>query len=92
MEQNRRVMLGGIVGLLMLLQAGAGLFALWYSHASAAQSRAQLGMIADALDTVRSAQASFGVQIQEAQQKSQTQTLLLAGALGLGLFLIFRKK
>lgn len=34
----------------------------------------------------------FGVQIQEAQQKSQTQTLLLAGALGLGLFLIFRKK
>ncbi len=64
-EQNRRVMLGGIVGLLMLLQAGAGLFALWYSHASAAQSRAQLGMIADALDTVRSAQASFGVQVQE---------------------------
>ena len=65
-EQNRRVMLGRIVGLLMLLQAGAGLFALWYSHASAAQSRAQLGMIADALDTVRSAQASFGTQVQTA--------------------------
>jgi hypothetical protein len=64
-DQNRRVMLGGILGLLILLQAGGGLFALWYSHASAAQSRAHLGMIADALDTVRSAQASFGVQIQE---------------------------
>jgi hypothetical protein len=34
----------------------------------------------------------FGLQIQDAQQKSQTQTLLLAGALGLGLFLILRKK
>ncbi|MDB5415502.1 MAG: hypothetical protein JWR10_3837 [Rubritepida sp.] len=57
--------LGGLVGLLMLVQAGAGLFALWYSHAEDAESRARLGTIAASLDAVRTAQASFGVQVQE---------------------------
>jgi hypothetical protein len=64
-DRNRRMKLGGLVGLLMLAQAAAGLFALWYSHAAEADSRARLGAIAAALDTVRGAQTSFGVQVQE---------------------------
>lgn len=63
--RNRRMKLGGLVGLLMLAQAAAGLFALWYSHAAEARSRERLGAIAASLDAVRGAQASFGVQVQE---------------------------
>lgn len=57
--------LGGLVGLLMLLQAGAGLFALWYSHVVNSESRTRLGALAASLDEIRSTQASFGVQVQE---------------------------
>lgn len=64
-DRNRRMKLGGLVGLLMLAQAAAGLFALWYSHAAEAQSRARLGAIAASLDAVRGAQAGFGLQVQE---------------------------
>jgi methyl-accepting chemotaxis protein len=64
-DRNRRMKLGGLVGLLMLVQAAAGLFALWHSHASESESRARLAVIAAQLDAVRGAQASFGVQVQE---------------------------
>lgn len=57
--------LGGLVGLLMLIQAGAGLFALWYSHAADTESRARLSALAASLDAMRNTQASFGVQVQE---------------------------
>lgn len=64
-DRNPRVKLGGLVGLLMLAQAGAGLFALWYSHAAESESRARLSAIAASLDAMRNTQASFGVQVQE---------------------------
>lgn len=64
-DRHRRMKLGGLVGLLLLIQAGAGLFALWSSHAAEAESRARLSAIAASLDSVRAAQASFGVQVQE---------------------------
>jgi methyl-accepting chemotaxis protein len=64
-DRHRRMTLGGLVGLLMLAQAAAGLFALWYSHAAESQSRARLGAIAASLDAVRGAQAGFGLQVQE---------------------------
>ncbi len=57
--------LGGLVGLLILTQAGAGLFALWYSHAAESESRARLSALAASLDAMRNTQASFGVQVQE---------------------------
>lgn len=64
-DRHRRMKLGGLVGLLVLIQAGAGLFALWYSHVSESESRARLGAITASLDAVRGAQAAFGLQVQE---------------------------
>ena len=34
LARRRRLILGGLIGLLILFQAAAGLFALWHSHAS----------------------------------------------------------
>ena len=65
LDRSRRLKLGALVGLLMLAQAAAGLFALWYSHAAEARSRERLGAIAASLDAVRGAQAGFGMQVQE---------------------------
>jgi hypothetical protein len=64
-DQSRRLVLGGCLGLLILFQTCAGLFALWYSHKSADDNRRELSAIADTLNSARSARDSFGVQVQE---------------------------
>ncbi|WP_424812611.1 hypothetical protein [Roseococcus sp. YIM B11640] len=62
---GRSRMLGGLVALVVVLQAMIGLFALWYSHAGEHESRQRLGAYTRSLDALRGAQASFGLQVQE---------------------------
>lgn len=64
-DRERRTKLCGLVGLLMLVQAGAGLFALWCSHPAESESRARLSALTASLDAMRNIQASFGAQVQE---------------------------
>ena len=64
-DQSRRLVLGGSLGLLILFQTCAGLFALWYSHKSAADNRNELSDISETLNLARSARYSFGTQVQE---------------------------
>ena len=65
LDQSRRLVLGGFLGLLILFQAFSGLFAIWYSHESAAKNRKELSEITHTLNIIRSARDGFGVQIQE---------------------------
>ena len=65
LARRRRLILGGLIGLLILFQSAAGLFALWHSHAAETQSRGRLAAVAAALDEARAARGAFAVQVQE---------------------------
>lgn len=65
LARRRRLILGGLIGLLILFQSAAGLFALWHTHAAEAESRGRLSAIAGSLDEAGGARAAFALQVQE---------------------------
>ena len=60
-----RLLLAGTLLLVLLAQAGLGLFALWRSAEAEADAARRLGATVEALDSLREAQAGFGRQVQE---------------------------
>jgi hypothetical protein len=62
---NRSLLLAGLIMLVLLAQAGTGLFALWRADREHSQARLTLTGLTDVLDGARDAEVAFKVQVQE---------------------------
>ncbi len=62
---SRSLLLCGLIMLILLAQAGLSAFALWRSQAENAQAREATAGLAALLDTARTAEIAFKVQVQE---------------------------